>query len=169
MILPDGSDGKSICLQCGRPRFHPWVGKIPWRRKWQPTPVLLPGKSHGQGSLVGYSPWGHKESDITEWLHFHFHLRLYIESVGINYRIKWKNQWDRILRYLWEGSLSSPWSTDTEGVWTYHTHTHTHTEVVQGCLRNTVLFSLRAYPCHLELDRICSCWHSFTNHNMPNF
>ena len=40
--------------------FHPWVRKIPWRRKWQPTPVLLPGKSHGQRSLVGYSPRGHK-------------------------------------------------------------------------------------------------------------
>ena len=47
---------------------------IPWRRKWQPTPVLLPGKSHGQRSLVGYSPWGRKESDTTEWLHFHFNI-----------------------------------------------------------------------------------------------
>ena len=45
---------------------HPWVRKIPWRRKWQPTPVFLPGKSHGQRSLVGYSPWGRKESDMTE-------------------------------------------------------------------------------------------------------
>ena len=51
-------------------RFDPWVGKIPWRRKWQPTPVLLPGKSHGWRILVGYSPWGCKESDITEQLHF---------------------------------------------------------------------------------------------------
>ena len=50
----------SVCLQCGRPGFDPWVRKIPWRRKWQSTPVLLPGKSHGQRSLVGYSPWGHK-------------------------------------------------------------------------------------------------------------
>ena len=41
-----------------------------WRRKWQSTPILLPGKSHGQRSLVGYSPWGRKESDMTEWLHF---------------------------------------------------------------------------------------------------
>ena len=46
-----------------------WVGKIPWRRKWQPTPVLLPGESHGGRSLVGYSPWGHKELDTTELLH----------------------------------------------------------------------------------------------------
>ena len=41
-------------------RFNPWVGKTPWRGKWQHTPVFLPGKSHGQRSLVGYSPWGHK-------------------------------------------------------------------------------------------------------------
>ena len=43
-----------------------WVGKIPWRRAWQPTPVSLPGESHGQRSLVGYSPWGCKELDVTE-------------------------------------------------------------------------------------------------------
>ena len=46
----------------------PGVGKIPWRRKWQPTPVFLPGISHGQRSLAGYSPWGCKESDMTEHL-----------------------------------------------------------------------------------------------------
>ena len=55
-------------LQRGRPGFSPWVGKILWRRKWQPTPVFLPGKSHGQRSLAGCSPWGHKESDRTERL-----------------------------------------------------------------------------------------------------
>ena len=64
--LPSEPQG-SICLQCGRPGFDPWVGKISWRRKWQPTPVLLPGKSHRQRSLVGYSPWGRKESDTIEW------------------------------------------------------------------------------------------------------
>ena len=69
---PGGSNGK-VCLQCGRPGFDPQVRKIPWRRKWESTPVLLPGKSHGQRSLVGYSPWGHKVSDMTERLHFlHF-------------------------------------------------------------------------------------------------
>ena len=45
---------------CRRLGFNPWVGKIPWRRKRQPTPVFLPGKSHGQRRLVGYSPWSHK-------------------------------------------------------------------------------------------------------------
>ena len=54
------------------------IGKIPWRRKWQPVPVFLPGESHGQRNLVDYSPWGHKESDTTERLHFHF-LPLYNE------------------------------------------------------------------------------------------
>ena len=65
----------SVCLQHRRPGFDPWVGKIPWRRKWQPTPVLLPGKFHGPRSLVVYSPWRHKESDMTERLHFHFCAR----------------------------------------------------------------------------------------------
>ena len=51
-----------------RYRFNPWVGKIPRRGKWQPTTVFLAGKSHGQRSLVGYSPWGHKELDTTEGL-----------------------------------------------------------------------------------------------------
>ena len=48
--------------------FFPWVGKIPWRREWLPTPVFLPGGLHGQRNLTGYSPWGHKESDTTEQL-----------------------------------------------------------------------------------------------------
>ena len=55
-------------LQCRRCGFDPWVRKIPCRRAWQPTPVFLPGESHGQSSLEGYSPWGHKESDMTEQL-----------------------------------------------------------------------------------------------------
>ena len=49
----------SDACHCRRHRFDPWVRKIPWRRKWQPTPVFMPGKSHGQRSLVGYSPWGY--------------------------------------------------------------------------------------------------------------
>jgi len=53
-----------------------------WRRQWHPTPVLLPGKSHGRRSLVGYSPWGHEESDTTEWLYFHFSLSCIGEGNG---------------------------------------------------------------------------------------
>ena len=58
MGFPGNSVVKEFC-QCRRPGFDPWVGKIPWRRKWQPTPVFLPGKSHGQKSLEGYSPKNH--------------------------------------------------------------------------------------------------------------
>ena len=57
-----------ICLQCRKPGFDPWVQKIPWRRKWQPTLVFLPEESHGQRSLVGQNPWGCKELETTEWL-----------------------------------------------------------------------------------------------------
>ena len=79
---------QSVCRQCGRPEFDPWVRKIPWRRKWQPNPVLLPGKSHGQRSLVDYSSWGHKESDTTEqwrtWQYkFWFMLNSFISHFGI--------------------------------------------------------------------------------------
>ena len=61
----------------GGHKFHPWLRKILWRGKWQPTPVLLPGKSHGQRSVVSYSPWGHKESNPTEQLYSltHSHAR----------------------------------------------------------------------------------------------
>ena len=57
-----------ICLQCRRPGFYPWVRKIPWRRKGQPTLVFLPREFHGQKSLTGYSSWDHKESDMIEQL-----------------------------------------------------------------------------------------------------
>ena len=63
-----GKESAHQCRRCNRRRFHPRVGKIPWRRKWQPTPVFLSWKSHGQRNLVGYSPWGCKESDTTEQL-----------------------------------------------------------------------------------------------------
>ena len=67
--FPGGASGKEPTCQCRRRKrcgFNPWVGKIPWRRAGQPTPLFLPGESHGQRSLVGYSPWGRAESDMTE-------------------------------------------------------------------------------------------------------
>ena len=86
--FPSGMRGKESACQCRRPGFDPWVRKMPWRRKWQPTPVFffkinlfnwrlitlqycptpifLPGEFHGQRSLVGYSLCGHKESDMTD-------------------------------------------------------------------------------------------------------
>ena len=85
--------------------------KIPWRRQWQPTPVLLPGKSHGQRSLVGYSPWGRKESDTTERLYLLTYMRLrfgraadefrgrrdLLATMGLKHVVlqgqKWLNHW----------------------------------------------------------------------------
>ena len=58
-VFPDGASGKESacqCRRCKRCRFDPWVGKIPWKTAWQPTPVFLPGESRGQKSLAGYSP-----------------------------------------------------------------------------------------------------------------
>ena len=63
---PSGKEPACQCRGCKRHGFNPWVGTIPWRRAWHPTPVFLPGESHGQRSLQGYSPWGCKESDMTE-------------------------------------------------------------------------------------------------------
>ena len=78
-------------------RFNPWVRKISWRRKWQPTPVDLPGKSHGQRSLVGYSPQGRKESDTTKQL----------------------NNNSKIL-YGWQNGFSRPNRHIIESVWFKH-------------------------------------------------
>ena len=67
--FPDGASGKEPACQCRRHKrlgFNPWVRKIPWREKWQPTPVFLTGESHGQRNLVCYNPLGCKELDTTE-------------------------------------------------------------------------------------------------------
>ena len=69
MGFPGGADGKQPACQCMtylRQGFNPWVGKTPWGKTWQFTPGFLPGESHGQRSLAGYSPWGHKESEMTK-------------------------------------------------------------------------------------------------------
>ena len=70
--LPRLHGGKESACQCRRYRrcgFNPWVKKILWSREWHLTPIVLPVESHGQKSMVGYSPWGHKESDMTEHAH----------------------------------------------------------------------------------------------------
>ena len=89
-VFPGGSFGR-VCLQC-RPRFSPWVGRMPWRRKWQPTPVFLSREFYGQKSLVGYSPWGHKELDTTEW------LTLSLFTFKVNWYCNW---WDDSGLNIW--------------------------------------------------------------------
>ena len=72
--------------------FDPWIGKILWRRKWQPTPGSLPGESHEQRSLVDYSPWGRKESDTTEQLNnnnkrvIHTHTHTHRHTRAVSYK-----------------------------------------------------------------------------------
>ena len=81
--LPRGSADKEPTCQCRRNkrfRFSPWVWKSPWRRKWQPAPVFLPGKFHGQRSLVGYSLRDHKELAMTEGAHMHLHTHTHTHT-----------------------------------------------------------------------------------------
>ena len=66
-----GKKSACQCRRCKRCRFDPWVWKILWHRKWQPTSICLPGKFHGQRSLANYSPWGCKESVTTDWVCVH--------------------------------------------------------------------------------------------------
>ena len=82
MSFPGGSNGKESACNVGD------LGLIPWSRKWQPTPVFLLGKSHGQRSLAGYSPWGHKESDKTERTHTQFLKREIKMYDRLKYMIK---------------------------------------------------------------------------------
>ena len=66
--FPGGSDGKESACNTGNLGSFTELGRFPWRREWLPTPVFLPGKSHGQRSLADYNPWGHKETDTTKQL-----------------------------------------------------------------------------------------------------
>ena len=76
IVLPWWLSGKESTYQSRRHGFDPWVGNMPWRRKWQPIPVFLSGKSHGQRSWVGYSPAGCKKLDTTERLNSNITIRL---------------------------------------------------------------------------------------------
>ena len=113
--LPRWISGKESTGQCRRHRrcrYCSWVREIPWRRKWQPTLIFLPGKSHGQRNLIGYSPWGHKESDTAERARTHTHPHVYIYACVCIWCWSWNSntlatsceeltQWKR--PWCWEG------------------------------------------------------------------
>ena len=84
--LPWWLTWRRICLPCRRPSFGPWVGKIPWQREQLPTPVFLPGESHGQRSLAGHSPWITKSQ--TEWL-THRHTQCLFKVLNGNRSGQW--------------------------------------------------------------------------------
>ena len=83
--FPDGSGVKNLpaMQETQRHGFHAWVRKIPWRKKWQPIPVFLLGEFHGPRSLAGYSPWGHKKSETTEYTHTHTHTHTLSLSLSL--------------------------------------------------------------------------------------
>ena len=87
MGFPGGASGKEPacqCRRCKRLEFNHWVGKIPWKRSWTPTPVFLPGKSHGQRSLAHYTPEGCKELDTTEGAILECEVKWALGSITMN-------------------------------------------------------------------------------------
>ena len=133
---------QSVCLQCGEPGFIPWVGKILWKRQWHPTAVIFPGKSHGRRSLVGYTPWDRRESDMIEWLNFKLSIR--VSQVAQTVKKSASNEGDpglipRLGRYPGEGNHNllqysclensrnrgagySPWGRRDRHDWETNTH-----------------------------------------------
>ena len=118
--LPRWPSSKESACQRKRCKFNPWIRKIPWRRKWQSTPVFLLGKCHGQRSLARYSPWGHTESDTTEQLSTHTHQGLnlsFMHSIAAEKAIKQHqkiqntieglNKWKQIDSHRWGAPISS--------------------------------------------------------------
>ena len=96
-----------ILLQCRRPGFSPCVSKIPWRRAWQPTPVFLPGKFHGQRNLAGCSPWDHKELNTTEWLTLHFSLDSIQKWIFASSKLHFSSRFLVYYNFQWKWSLLS--------------------------------------------------------------
>ena len=135
MGFPGATSGKEPACQCRRYKrgiVNPWVGKIPWRRAWLPTPVFLPGKSHGWRSLAGYSPWGHTELDTTEWLSTHsgtevvdYRLRLFGSSLVLH-----PSCWTKTL-CLW---LIPPCSPQPSDPGNHHFALRVHESDYFGCL-----------------------------------
>ena len=121
LYLPRWHGGKESAGQCrarGRCRFKPCVGKIPWRRKWQPTPVFLPGKFHGQRSLAGYSLWGCKDLDMKSYDQPSQHIKKqkhYLVNKGPSgqgYGVSSGHVW------MWELDCEESWALKNWCFWT---------------------------------------------------
>ena len=110
---------KDLPTDAADARFNPWVGKMPWNRKWQPALVFLPGRFHGQRSLAGYSPWSCRKSDITGWLNNKFWTQSFLIKnqkqvfkflkIYIVYILKvWQNLFTGIIIILWKAMYACP-------------------------------------------------------------
>ena len=95
---------ESTCKQ--KVWVDPWVGEIPWRRKWQSSPIFLPGKFHGQGSLLGYSPWGRKELDMPEWL-----------TLSLSASSRWTDSWYPCVQGATVEEEGQPWPGEPACWW----------------------------------------------------
>ena len=108
--FPGGSEGKQSACNAGDLSSITWVGTIPWRRKWQPTPVFLPGESGGQRSLAGYSPWGHRVGH--NWEHISrapiFLLHFTPRPVQVHRSRRYLLSEDLKLLLRWKGELKFP-------------------------------------------------------------
>ena len=107
-----GKEFTCQCTSCRRPRFNPWVRKIPWRRKWQPTPVLLPGESHGQRSLVGYSPWW------SQRVRYDWATECFLHGQCCSDSVRQRHEWDigsALLHSCVDKTASQ--ATSWEGTW----------------------------------------------------
>ena len=111
MVCLRWCSAKEPSCQYRRRGFDPLIRKIPWRRNWQPTPVFLLEESHGQRSLAGYSPWGCKELDSTEWPSRHSTLVQEQNSIytlfftSLNFTFATRHIHNRALFLLWSGSF----------------------------------------------------------------
>ena len=133
-----------ICLQWRRPGFDPWIRKIPRRREWLPTPVFLTGISHGQRSLVGYSPWGRKESDTTEQLtHTHTHTHMLHGQTGAPGIQRWRG-WNSHLQHHHFYSSSQAHLHTMESV-----HLCILSQMLQGIKRKQVAINNLLFPSSL--------------------
>ena len=154
------AQGKESACKSSRPsRFDPWVGKIPWRRKWQPTPVFLPGESHGQKSMVGYSPRGCKEStrlrDLTFTSKYGAYHSLLISiqcrSVGqlrnpkwIVYCVQYSKIQNPMLHWLLVGEKGDSFSLTSRGIEHYDSVCRVPQNLMSGLW---ILLSLTSLPC----------------------
>ena len=126
-----------------RLKFNPWVGNIPWRRAWQPTPVFLPGESHRQRNLAGYSPWGHKQLDATE-VTLHTCTPLYKQCDHIAFLFKrgpksilWSLAAPRKVMGAWGGVWKNSWKQTLPISYIHHPHNSENSALnLNYCLSN---------------------------------
>ena len=146
-----------ICLQCRTPRFNLWVRKNSWRREWLPTPVFLPGESHGQRSLVGCSPCGHKESDTAERLTLSLHFQSHGRGPGQGFRPSTALSFS--MKLPWAHHFSLPHTQSASPGLRFPFFKAFITFYILLLTKFTVNLSTHLIPLPLEFKFFCVCLH----------